>query len=136
MEKPANSILGITEGSSHSPESSVNYFKSESGGHEHRESKFISLRVGEIVQGSIIEVYSDKEVLVKLPIGTMTATLMGKLKKGDALFFRVMEIDPGLVLRIYAVGTRVKSKENTTEELVRILDLPDHPLTIMTTQVS
>jgi hypothetical protein len=127
MDKPANSILGISEGSTNSPESSVNYFKSQTGGHEHRESKFISLRVGEIVQGSIVEVYSDKEVLVKLPIGTLTATLMGKLKKGDALFFRVMEIDPGLVLRIYAVGTRVKSKENTTEELVRILDLPDHP---------
>ena len=127
MDRQSHSILGISEGSTNAPESQINYFRSQTGGGDSQESKFISLRVGEIVQGTILEVYSEKLVLVKLPIGTLTANLTGKLKRGDSLFFRVMDIDPNLVLRIYAVGTRNKSKENTTEELVRILDLPDHP---------
>lgn len=91
-----------------------------------KKGKFISLRVGEIVQGTILELISDTEVSVQLPVGTMNAVLNGKLKKGDQLFFRVTETSPSLILKIHAVANRVRGEELSSAELIRILDLPNN----------
>ncbi|MBM2816865.1 MAG: hypothetical protein HW421_3627 [Ignavibacteria bacterium] len=84
-----------------------------------------NLRAGEIIQGSIVEVFSDKEVSIRLPNGTFKAMLSNKLKAGDSLFFKVIETAPSLVLKIHSVSVSSGGKEFSSSELLRMLDLPD-----------
>jgi hypothetical protein len=83
------------------------------------------LRIGEIVHGVILSIPSEGEAVVRLPIGTLTASLHGKLKPGDSLFFKVQEIQPSLVLRVHSVNAKVNGKFLDSREIVRMLDLPD-----------
>ncbi|MCX7880168.1 MAG: hypothetical protein N2517_05860 [Ignavibacteria bacterium] len=87
--------------------------------------KQISLRVGEVVRGQIINVLSTSQAIINLPDGTFTAEISGKFRSGDELFFKVQAIEPTLVLRIYSVFTKINNKEISTDELLRMLDLPN-----------
>ena len=84
------------------------------------------LYLGEVVQGVIIEIPSLKEAIVRLPNGTFRAELKGNLKPGDTLFFKVAEVSPSLVLKIWAAPSVVSKVQIQTKELVRILDLPEN----------
>lgn len=90
--------------------------------------KNIQLRKGEIVQGKILKIYSQKEAEVRLPIGDLKAEFSGRLKPGDILFFKVDSISPSLILKIYAVSQIIAGKELENKEILRILDLPDEDI--------
>lgn len=90
--------------------------------------KHIKLRTGEILHGSILDLPAPEEAVVRLPIGTFRAQLQGKLKRGDSLFFKVAEIEPALVLKIYGVAVKSGNAELSVEDIIRILNLPDFPL--------
>ena len=83
------------------------------------------LRVGEIVFGSIVTIASENEAFVRLPIGTLSATLHGRLKPGDSLFFKVQEIQPSLVLRVHSVNVKTSGVTLDSREIIRMLDLPE-----------
>lgn len=94
-----------------------------------KKGKPTKLRPGEIVQGTIIDVHSNEEATVRLPNGTFRAVLHGSLKRGDTLFFKVAESVPSLVLKIYAVYSMINNKKVPIKDIIRILDLPEKPLT-------
>ncbi|MDQ1265964.1 MAG: hypothetical protein QG635_1116, partial [Bacteroidota bacterium] len=56
------------------------------------------------------------------------ANLQGNLKKGDTLFFKVLSLEPSLVLKIHSVSSSIGGKEIAAEELLRMLDLPEAPI--------
>ncbi|MCI0472581.1 MAG: hypothetical protein L0Y76_03260, partial [Ignavibacteria bacterium] len=85
----------------------------------------IQLRVGEVLQATILEVLSPQEAIVQLPTGTVHAFIHGRLKKGDVVFLRVQEIAPNLVLRIHSVSVVKIGTELSENEILRILDLPE-----------
>lgn len=89
----------------------------------------VKLHLGEVVHGNIIEVISNKEAIVRLPIGTLSAELKGNLKKDDSLFFLVEELEPSLILKIHSVSVRIDGKELSIKEIIRILNLKDNPFT-------
>ena len=91
--------------------------------HTDKKHNAIKLHLGEVVHGTIIEVVTDKEAIVRLPIGTLSAELKGKLKKGDSLFFKVEELEPSLILKIHSVSVRIDNKELSIKEIIRILNL-------------
>ncbi|HPO62226.1 MAG TPA: hypothetical protein PK762_03995 [Candidatus Kapabacteria bacterium] len=91
-------------------------------------NKNIQLRQGEIVQGKILKIYSQKEAEVRLPIGDLKAEFSGKLKPGDTLFFKVDSVSPSLVLKIYAVSQKIAGRILDNKEILRILDLPDEDI--------
>lgn len=84
------------------------------------------LRPGEIVLGSIVETINNRESMVRLPIGTLRAYLVGRLSTGDTLYFKVDQIEPNLVLRIHSVPTSSGGKELSTHNILRILNLPNN----------
>ena len=86
------------------------------------------LRVGEILQGTVVEVHSSQEAVVRLPIGTVTATLQGKLNRGDILFFKVIETEPKLLLRIYGISSKFEGKDVDVRDILRVLDLKDNAI--------
>jgi hypothetical protein len=90
-----------------------------------KKSKPTKLRPGEIVQGTIIEVHANDEATVRLPNGTYRAVLHGALKRGDTLFFKVVESAPTLILRIYAVYCVINGKKVSNKDIIRILNLPE-----------
>lgn len=83
------------------------------------------LKIGEIVLGTIINVISHREAVVRLPNGTFMCVIEGKFKKGDTLFFKVFKIEPALVLKIYAAPISSSGKTLSNVDLVRMLDLPE-----------
>lgn len=89
-----------------------------------KKRKSRSLKTGEIIQGTVVKTISPKEVLVRLPIGTLRAFINGKLKAGDTVYFKVQKVEPNLVLRIYGVSSKMNGKEFSDNELLRILYLP------------
>ncbi|TAL68844.1 MAG: hypothetical protein EPN82_09250 [Bacteroidetes bacterium] len=88
-------------------------------------TKDVQLRVGEILQATILEVLSSQEAIVQLPTGTVHAFIHGRLKKGDVVFLKVHEIAPNLVLRIHSVSIVKNGLELSDNEILRILDLPE-----------
>jgi hypothetical protein len=90
--------------------------------------KSITVRVGEIVRGRIVEVLSPKQAVIDLPDGTFTAEISGRFNPGDELFFKVNSTDPALVLKIYSTFSRVQNKELPVDEIIRLLDLPSSSL--------
>ena len=94
-----------------------------------KRGKSTKLRPGEIVQGYIVEVHSNEEATVRLPNGTYRAVLHGSLKRGDTLFFKVVESLPSLILQIYAVYSIVNGKKVKINDIMRVLNLPQKPFT-------
>lgn len=92
-------------------------------------SKFstVQFKTGEIMQGTVLEA-AEKEVLVRFPMGSVRASLTGKLRNGDVLYFKVISTEPQLVLKIHSVPVQSQRKEMKEEELIRILNLPDSKL--------
>lgn len=84
----------------------------------------ISVRVGEIIRGKIVEVISPQQAVISLPDGTFTAEITGKFKSGDELFFRVQSTEPSLVLKIHSMFVGKENQELPISEILRILDLP------------
>lgn len=94
----------------------------------HKTSKNVNLRLGEIMQGTVIDLPVPEEAVVRLPIGTLRAQLQGKLLRGDSLFFKVTDIEPSLVLKIHGVSVKNGAEFLSAEEIIRILNLPDFPV--------
>ncbi len=119
-------ISGITEGGGVSPVNPEN--KKEKDYHRlpyTRKTKEVKLRVGEVVQATVLEVLSYREAVVQLPIGTMRAFIHGRLKQGDVLFLKVQETEPSLVLKIHSVSSIRNGSLLAVSEILRILDLPE-----------
>ncbi len=87
--------------------------------------KHLSLRTGEIAHGTILDAPVGKDAVVRLPHGDFTASLSGKLKKGDSLFLKILETEPRLVLKIFAAATKNNGVDLSPADLLRILDLPE-----------
>ena len=85
----------------------------------------IKLRIGEVLQATILEVLSPQEAVVQLPTGTVHAFIHGRLKKGDVVFLRVHEISPNLILKIHSVSYIKNGVELPLMEIIRVLDLPE-----------
>jgi len=90
--------------------------------------KSITVRVGEIVRGRIVEVLSSRQAIIDLPDGTFTAEISGRFNPGDELFFKVQSTEPALVLKIYSIFSRLHNKELPVDEIIRLLDLPSTSL--------
>ncbi|MCX6153123.1 MAG: hypothetical protein NT007_03070 [Candidatus Kapabacteria bacterium] len=82
-------------------------------------------RNGEIVLGKIVGIASSREVYIELPIGTLLAELTGKLKIDDSLYFKIIETEPSLILKIYSVPVRNSGIEINSVDIQRMLDLPN-----------
>ncbi|HRP02045.1 MAG TPA: hypothetical protein PLE30_05280 [Candidatus Kapabacteria bacterium] len=86
--------------------------------------QFTKLRVGEVVQGLVIEEPVNSIAEVRLPVGSYKAILHNQLIKGDKLFFKIEETIPTLVLKVYSVSLYKEKSKLVPEEILRILDLP------------
>lgn len=93
---------------------------------KHGSIRPVKLKKGEIIHGTVVDIPAPREAMVRLPVGTLHAVLHGRLKRGDSLFLKVIETTPGLVLRVYSVSVMINGKEVSTEDIIRILDLPDN----------
>jgi hypothetical protein len=89
--------------------------------------QFAKLHQGEIIQGLIIDIPEPEFADVRIPIGIFKAKLHGNLRQGDEMFFKVEEVQPALVLKIYSVSSFYKGEERATEEIMRMLDIPHKP---------
>ena len=89
-----------------------------------KKKKRKSLKTGEILQGTIMEVFPGHEVMVRLPIGTLRAYLEGKLMPGDTLYLKVLKSEPSLVLKIYGASVIINGKKLSPKELLRLLNIP------------
>ncbi|MBI5326128.1 MAG: hypothetical protein HZB41_12795 [Ignavibacteriae bacterium] len=99
-----------------------------------KNKKEVQLRVGEVIQSTILDIVSSQEAIVQLPTGTVSAFIHGRLKKGDVVFLRVNEISPDLILRIHSVSYIKNGLELPLSEITRILDLPGTQFFIETVQ--
>ncbi len=95
-----------------------------------RAKKPSKLKSGEVVHGTILDVPTSKQAIVRLPAGTFRAALHGKLRKGDALYFKVMETRPSLILKVFAVSVKMGGVEQSVADMMRMLDLPALPFYI------
>jgi hypothetical protein len=86
--------------------------------------QFAKLHPGEIIQGLIIDIPEPEFADVRIPIGVFKAKLHGRLQKGDEMFFKVEEVNPALILKIYSVSSFYKGEELPIEEIMRMLDIP------------
>jgi hypothetical protein len=91
-----------------------------------QEKKHSKLRIGEVVRATILDRIDSELAYVRIPTGTFKALIGKNLKKDDSLFFKVNETSPYLVLKIYEVPTGRKETIFPTEELIRILDVPQN----------
>ena len=89
--------------------------------------QFAKLHPGEIVQGLIIDIPEPEYANVRIPIGVFKAKLHGNLRQGDEMFFKIEEIQPALVLKIYSVSAFFKGEEHDIDEIMRMLDIPHKP---------
>lgn len=85
----------------------------------------LKFRAGEIVKGVIISIHEAGFAEVRLPNGTFTAEIKGRLKAGDSLFFLVKAVNPGLVLTIHSVSYSISGKDLELKDIIRVLDLPE-----------
>jgi len=88
-----------------------------------------NLHIGEIVRGEILEKMSDKSLKIKIPTGIFNAYVEGDLKQGDSLHFKVMELKPNMILRVYEAPTRKNNGVKIlNEDILRALNLPNDNL--------
>lgn len=86
------------------------------------------LHKGEIVQATILSDAVNSVARVRLPVGTFDAHIHNKLKKGDKLFFKVIDDKSMLTLRVYSVNTVENGNKIPVNEILRMLDLPENEL--------
>lgn len=87
-----------------------------------------ALRIGEIIRGTVTDISSPRFAQVRLPMGTFTAELHGRLKRGDSLFLKVVETSPALLLKVHSVSPVQNGRVLPVKSILRILDLPDDSL--------
>lgn len=90
---------------------------------KNKSSSASRLRVGEIMQGEILQTFGDGIAKVKLPPGVMKAQLTDNLQTGDELVFVVHQVEKGLVLKIHSVSSIYKGENREISEIIRILNL-------------
>lgn len=90
----------------------------------------IPFRVGEIVRGTVQQIFSEKQVLIDLPNGRFVAEVNGKFKPGDTLFFQVQTTEPTFELRIHSVFSKIKDSFLPVFEILRMLNLPTNKVFI------
>jgi hypothetical protein len=88
----------------------------------------VKLRIGEVLKGTILDVYQNAEALVRIPLGTFRCELHNNLKSGDELFFKVIDNYPSLFLKVHSISVKKNGKELPAIEILRMLDLPDNEL--------
>lgn len=93
---------------------------------QEKEKRPSKLRVGEIVRATISERIDDEMAFVRIPTGTFKAIVGKNLQNNDSLLFKVSETNPYLILKIHEVPTGNKSVTFETEEILRMLDLPQN----------
>lgn len=104
----------------------VNYNQTK----KNNKNNFFRLRVGEILQGLILENPVENIAEVRLPVGIFRAYLQGNLQKGDELFFKIDSVEPSLILKIHSVYIYKLNIKYSEKEIIRILDLPDNDVFI------
>lgn len=104
--------------------SSASY--SQGDGSQNKDKKPSKLRLGEIVRATVVERIDDEMAYVRIPTGTFKAIVGKNLKNNDSLLFKVSETSPYLILKIHEVPTGNKNNTYPTDELLRILDLPEN----------
>jgi len=104
----------------------VNYNQAK----KNNKNNFFRLRVGEILQGLILENPVENIAEVRLPVGIFRAYLQGNLQKGDELFFKIDSVEPSLILKIHSVYLYKLNTKYSEKEIIRILDLPDNDVFI------
>lgn len=90
--------------------------------------KLRNFRLGEIIQGRILTIEDVGIGEVRLPNGVFKCNLHPGLLPNDELFFRIAEVEPSLVLKVYSVQTKINRIKRKKEDIIRILDLPDNEL--------
>lgn len=99
---------------------------SQGDGSQNKDKKPSKLRLGEIVRATVVERIDDEMAYVRIPTGTFKAIVGKNLKNNDSLLFKVSETSPYLILKIHEVPTGNKNNTYPTDELLRILDLPEN----------
>jgi hypothetical protein len=89
-----------------------------------QENKHSKLRIGEVVRATILERVDDEVAYVRIPTGTFKAYVGKNLIKDDSLLFKVNETNPYLILKVHEVPTGKRESTFSSDELLRILDLP------------
>ncbi|MCX7736050.1 MAG: hypothetical protein N2319_05000 [Candidatus Kapabacteria bacterium] len=84
------------------------------------------LKIGEIVPGKILEVHKPDIAIVSLPEGNFSAVLHSNLRSDDYLYFKVIETEPNLLLKIHSVPVKFEGKEISNSDIIRILDIPSN----------
>lgn len=90
----------------------------------------IPFRVGEIICGTVQQIFSENQALIDLPNGRFVAEVNGKFKHGDTLFFQVQSTEPTFELRIHSVFSKVKGSFLPVVEILRLLNLPKNKILI------
>jgi hypothetical protein len=88
----------------------------------------LKLRIGEVLKGTIVDVFPNAEALVRIPLGTFRSELHNNLKPGDELFFKVIDNYPSLFLKVHSVSVKKNGKEIDSSQILRMLDLPSNEL--------
>jgi len=89
-----------------------------------KDQQLKKFRIGEILQGKIIDTDGGGIGKVRLPSGIFTCSLHKGLVAGDVLFFKIAEVEPTLVLKVHSVQSYGQNGKLGTEDIIRILDLP------------
>lgn len=84
-----------------------------------------SFRIGEIIQGKILDIPTKGIAKLRLPNGVFKASLHDSLIPGDELFFLVSEIEPSLVLKAHSILTGRVGVTPDPTEILRLLNLPN-----------
>lgn len=102
---------------------------------QEKEKRPSKLRIGEIVRATVSERIDDEMAFVRIPTGTFKAIVGKNLQNNDSLLFKVTETNPYLILKIHEVPTGNKSGVFETEEILRMLDLPQNDFNIQLVDV-
>ena len=90
-----------------------------------KEKKAAKLRVGEIVRGRISDRIDEEMAFVQIPTGTFKAIVASNLKKDDSMLFKVIEVEPELILKVHEVSTGSKDNPANARAIIRMLDIAD-----------
>ena len=90
-----------------------------------KEKKAAKLRVGEIVRGRISDRIDEEMAFVQIPTGTFKAIVANNLKKDDSILFKVIEVEPDLILKVNEVSTGSKENPANAKSIIRMLDIAD-----------
>lgn len=106
----------------------LSYYHQQQNKGKSASHKLRDFRQGEIVQGRILSIIERGLGVVRLPNGDFKCYLHEGLLADDELFFKITETSPSLVLKVYAVQSHSQGKRRLSEDIIRVLDLPNNNL--------